>query len=146
MDRKGYDFLVQDELYYTFISSGKNGDIAKIVIFQELGNKIFNLVLADFDFDKETFSDTAVSNNGDLSKILATVLAIILDFFRSKQNACIIMEANSTPKNKLYNRMVKNYYSTLKSKLRILIETENGLEEYSIDKESNKFYLYTRQT
>lgn len=145
MDKKGYDFLVEEDFYYTFVSSGKKGDIAKIVVFQEMTQGNYNLVLADYDFEKDAFSDTIVSNNGDMPKIMSTVTQIILDFFRKFPESCVVLEANSIPKSRLYNRIVKNYYKTLQPQIQILVETQDSLEEYNLGQEHNKFYLYKRQ-
>ena len=65
---------------YKFISSGPNGNIVKILIFKRIFvDTLYNLALLDV-MDDGTLSDTHLSNNNDLRKILATIVEVIIDY------------------------------------------------------------------
>ena len=143
MDKQGYKYFNDFETYYTFVSRGKR-DIPKVVIFQEIGNDTFNLVLADYAIESDSISDTIISNNGDLPQIMATVMKIIVEFLNSKPSACVILQGNTSTKQKLYNRLITNYYQELKDIIEIKIPKGESLTEFVIGTSNEVFYIYKR--
>ncbi len=143
MNKEGYEYFNDYETYYTFVSRGKK-DIPKVVIFQQIEKDTFNLVLADYAIETDTVSDTIVSNNGDLAQIMATVMNIIIDFLNSKSSACVLLEGNTKIKQKLYNRLVTNYYQELKDVIEIKILQETSLVEFVLGTSNEVFYIYKR--
>jgi hypothetical protein len=77
MNKEGYTIFSQEPNLYSFVSSGKNGEIVKAVAFVELLPNTFNLALLDYDADTKSWSDLASTNNGDMPKVMTTVVAII---------------------------------------------------------------------
>jgi len=144
MKKEGYEYLTEGEVFYTFLSVGKK-EIPKIVYFQEIENKMYNLVLTDVDFLTNSLSDTANSNNGDLPKIMATVVHILFDFLNSNPVACVILEGNTASKQKLYNRLVTNNYEELRSHIHIKVLREKELVDYVIGEKANTFYIYKKE-
>lgn len=68
--------------FHEFYSEGPNGRIKKIVRFaciQEGSPSVYNLGFGDINM-AGTVDDTAVSNNEDRDKVLATVASTIVDF------------------------------------------------------------------
>lgn len=64
---------------YTFISTGKS-NIPKVVEFTSLKFKnLFNLCFGDILPDG-TIDDRVNSNNGDIARVLSTVIEIVIDF------------------------------------------------------------------
>jgi hypothetical protein len=143
MKKEGYEFISEKDLYYSFLSIGKK-EIPKIVIFQIIDENTYNLVLADFDFSTTKFSDTIVSNNGDLGKIMATVLKIILHFIDNHPDSRIILQGNTATKRQLYNRMLNNYYSELSAFIYVEVLIYKQLKEFEIGNKSDIFYIYGR--
>jgi hypothetical protein len=143
MNKEGYEYLREGEVFYTFLSIGKK-EIPKIVYFQEIESKMYNLVLTDVDFQTNSLSDTATSNNGDLPKIMATVVHILFAFLNSTPDACVILEGNTTSKQKLYNRLVSNNYEELNDLIDIKIPSKKGLVYYQIGDKANTFYIYQK--
>ncbi len=63
-----------------FSSTGPRGVIPKIVIFQRLSQPdSFNLFLSDYS-NNEIADDQHITNNGDMPKVMATVIHIIHEF------------------------------------------------------------------
>ncbi len=67
---------VKDFSAFRFTSIGKR-EIVKVVVFQKTKEKgVYNLAMGDL-IANETFSDTEISNNGDVRKVLTTVVNIV---------------------------------------------------------------------
>lgn len=141
MKNEGYDFEVNSSCAYTFISTGSNGNILKLIYFQEVSSNSFNLVLADRDELNDGWSDMVNSNNGDIAKIFKTVISCILLFLENNPEAVVYIEANSLIKNKLYNRIIKNYHLELTHQVSVW-GIKNG-KSYSIEigNEYESFYI-----
>lgn len=54
--------------------------------------------------------DKANSNNGDLVKVLATVIEILKDFTSQNPGVEIYFEGSTKERTKLYDRILKTYY------------------------------------
>ena len=144
MKKEGYEYLVEGDIFYTFLSVGKK-EIPKIIDFQKIKSKMYNLVLTDVDLQTNSLSDTATSNNGDLPKIMATVVQILFAFLNSNPDSCVILEGNTTRKQKLYNRLVANNYKELNDRIDIKIPSKKGLTDYLIGDKANTFYIYQKE-
>lgn len=127
---------------YTFISKGKKGVIVKIVEFTPTSVKnILNLGFGDLPADGSV-DDTANSNNGDIIKILATVISIIEDFTIEYPDIKIVFTGSTVRRTTLYRRILKMYYVGFKKGFIITALKDNGNETYSeilFDPESNIF-------
>ena len=144
MNKESYPIIENEEFFYTFISTGKNRNILKAVVFQTIEINEYNLVLADFDAQNSVWSDTSASNNGDVIKIITTVMDITSLFLNKQKLAKVFIQANSEPKNRVYNRIFKNYYREITLKYHIEGRNENGVEIYSIEKTYFSFYIYNK--
>lgn len=93
---------------YQFISKGTQGEITKIVAFEDIGNQLYNLVLLDYDTQTGILDDEKVSNNQDIAKIMATIFRIVSDFTDKSPENSLYIRANTETKRMLYNRIVSN--------------------------------------
>ena len=94
---------------YTFTSIGKK-KISKEVVFTHTGirnivNMGFGDVLPDGSID-----DKADSNNGDIVRVLATIVQILIDFTVKFPDAEIFFAGSTLDRTRLYARILKNYY------------------------------------
>jgi hypothetical protein len=109
MTRVGYPYENPAATRYTFTSSGRKR-IQKVVEFSDIGLKnTFNLAFGDLLPDG-TIDDRAVSNNGDIAKVLATVVSIIKDFTFSNPRASIVFRGSTGERMKWYARILTSYY------------------------------------
>ncbi len=68
---------------YYFESVGTKGTIKKGVYFQPKKNGFeYNMALGDVDILTDIPNFTTYSNNNDLTKVMATVFGIAIDFFK----------------------------------------------------------------
>ena len=128
-------------LLYTFIRGGKNGVIPKAIVFQEIDIELYNLALLDYDEQNKIWLDDSNTNNGDLSKVMATVAQTIVLFLDTYPTSSIYIEANSNSRNRLYHRIMTNY----RAEFELYFEIEasfNGIKEpFSIGKKYDNFYI-----
>ncbi len=118
---------------YTFFSIGKM-KIEKVVDFVSLGeNNIINLGFGDLRPDG-TVDDKVNSNNGDIVKVMATVVEILKHFTTNNPEAIIFFRGSTEERNQLYARILKTYYPTFSKDFILLAMIGN--------KEDNEVILF----
>ncbi len=110
MDKPFYNFTIANEaLRFEFMSIG-NTIIQKIVLYEHTDlDNMYNLTLSDVLFNRSTAANV-VSNNGDLPKVLATVVQTLFLFFEKYPLAVVAFAGNTPSRNRLY-RIVINQNS-----------------------------------
>jgi hypothetical protein len=112
MKEDTYPFDQKQSSRYTFTSIGKKA-ILKEVVFTHTGvrnivNMGFGDVLPDGSID-----DKANSNNGDIVRVLATIVQILIDFARKFPDLEIFFTGSTLERTRLYTRILKTYYALL---------------------------------
>ena len=119
---------------FKFVSSGPNGDITKLIIFSEFepARKIYNLALVDIISD-DKISDTTLSNNGDLRKILATVARAVTNYTEAFPDRSIYFKGSDEEgkRTAVYNAAIRKYF--------YLLEKQFLIEGYINEKVKEKF-------
>jgi hypothetical protein len=111
MNHTAYKYDIPVVNRYVFTSMGKKR-IEKVVEFSGIGLKdTFNLGFGDLLPDG-TIDDLANSNNGDIVKVLVTVIGIIRDFTTKNPHAHIIFTGSTKERTELYSRILRSYYSS----------------------------------
>lgn len=111
-----YTFAYEpDTEEYHFESIGSKGIIHKIVIFSMAVPEfnIFNLGLVDYNPETGSMSDTSVSDNDDLNKILATIFQISVDYTRRKPNHLVAFQGTTPPRNRLYRMAINHAFEDI---------------------------------
>jgi hypothetical protein len=127
---------------YFFVSVGKQ-KIAKVVDFVPLGIKnTVNLAFGDLLPDG-SIDDKAVSNNGDITKVLATVIEILRQFTESEPGTTIHFEGSTGYRTKLYTRILKNYYPLFSKEFNVvgIVKLNNEKKLVLFDVKSDVEYL-----
>ncbi len=108
MNQHPYAFKRHHVTRYTFTSVGKKR-IKKIVDFTMFGLKdTYNLAFGDLLPDG-SIDDKANSNNGDIVKVLSTVVAILKEFTSTRPEANIVFTGSTDLRMKLYTRILRTY-------------------------------------
>ncbi len=141
MKKEGYLLNRPTPLLYTFVSRGKNGVIPKAIALQEIDIQLYNLALLDYDEENKVWLDDSNTNNGDLSKIMATVAQTIVLFLDSNPTFCIYIEANSNSRNRLYHRIMTNYQAEFELYFNIEASINDKREPFDIGKKYDNFYI-----
>ncbi|TLU99391.1 DUF6934 family protein [Dyadobacter luticola] len=149
MNRPTYEFEQQaNPNVYTFTSVGVNGEIKKAVIISRIESisddpnaQFYNLAFGDLAdaTDYSTCNDDVRSNNGDMPKILATVVKVTMEFLTKNRTATLMFSGLIDEKSRLLGRNQRNilYHRAIDSnwfELSLLLEVYgiNGMdvEEY----------------
>ncbi len=102
----------------------------------------YNLALGDLLPDG-TIDDKSNSNNGDIVKVLSTVIAILKEFTFVRPEANIVFTGSTDHRMKLYTRILRTYHSLFAKefKIRAFIKVGNEYTEIDFDPYSNLEYL-----
>ena len=98
-------------------------------------------MLLDYVVESKTWTDDTRTNNGDLIKVMATVVHIIYTFLEEHIQATVFIEANTDSKSSLYNRIVTNYFQEFNQDFEILGKSKNKKESFTIGKKYESFYI-----
>lgn len=109
MNQPSYLFTRVSSERYVFISSGKQ-EIKNAVEFTASDRpNLYNIAFGD-QLTDGTIDDTVKSNNGDIVKVLATVVKILTAFIVEFPQATIVFVGSSNERTKLYGRILRTYY------------------------------------
>jgi hypothetical protein len=117
--------------------------IEKIVDLTTFGIKdTYNLAFGDLLPDG-SIDDKANSNNGDIVKVLSTVIAILKDFTSTRIQANIVFTGSTNLRMKLYTRILRTYYLSFIKEFQIKAFVKMGDDylEVDFDRHANIEYL-----
>lgn len=121
MRSEKYHFIKTEESHlYEFRSKGPNGVVPKIVLYDNRYFQpipIFNLAFGDYNPVTGGINDTAVSNNNDRQKILATVGATVLSFMEDRPNVVLYAEGSSAARNRLYRMGIRLIWEEIEKRM-----------------------------
>jgi hypothetical protein len=129
-----YSFTPEDAHRYIFTSVGKR-EIVKVVDFTSTTIKnLYSLSFGDLLSDG-SIDDTANSNNGDILKILTTVVQITKDFTAQFPDVIIVFAGSTDERTMLYARILKMYFEYFGKDFKItaFIKTKDFYEEVNFD-------------
>lgn len=103
MNLPKYPVFATDKMHtYGFYSEGPMGRIRKIILYEKIGDNLFNLGFGDWNEELSKANDSNRSNNGDRDKVLATVAFTVLDFTLQFPDALIVAEGSTPARTRLY--------------------------------------------
>lgn len=137
VDKNNYTLHSQNEGFtFYFVSNGIKGDVLKVVSYKLISDDLYNLGFGDFDFESGTVSDTSITDNGDLRKVISTVIQTIHHFFDQNPSKQIYIEGSTILRTQFYHRIIDRYFDDFGTKYQILgfkgkqYELFNKLSEY----------------
>ncbi|CAN5472316.1 hypothetical protein BH10BAC4_BH10BAC4_20400 [soil metagenome] len=92
-------------LDFEFESDGPNGKIKKVVRYSPQnanGHTYFNLAFGDWNEKTEGIDDSAISNNLDRDRILATVASTVLEFTNHFPDVPVYAQGSNPARTRLY--------------------------------------------
>lgn len=98
---------------YVFESIGKKGKILKVVKFFEIQENLYNLGFGDFDSFTNQVDDKVVSDNGDLIKVIATVISLTVKFLEENPTSLIFFEGSTPQRTQFYQWVINRYYEEM---------------------------------
>lgn len=142
MKQDAYSYERKSFERFVFSSIGKS-TIIKLVEFSTTRTPdLYNLGFGDLLPDG-TVDDKVKSNNGDIVKVLVTVVQIIRDFSAQYPNAKIVFVGSTQERTKLYTRIIKIYYEDFckEFKITVLIKVNQLYKEVNFNPNLNLSYL-----
>ena len=142
-----YEYTAEAELnIFEFESTGPKGKIIKLVQFTEMNIKgYYNLAFGDLDVQKREINDVIITNNGDATKILATVVSTVYAFTGKYSNAYIFATGSSEARTRLYRMGITNNLEELKNDFLVYgLKIDETFEEFIVGEDYLGF-LITRK-
>ncbi|SRR6266498_179000 len=142
MEQLPYLYKRNSTTRYTFISTGRR-QIKKVVDFTPLSKEnIFNMGFGDLQSDG-TIDDKANSNNGDIIKVLSTVIHILKDFTSQFPDIQVFFSGSTIERTRLYGRILKTYYASFRKEFVItgIILLKNTYTQIPFDPKAKQEYL-----
>jgi hypothetical protein len=105
---------INNKLIFYFESRNPFGEnpilkIATYALYYKHGATYYNLGFGDYDSENNEVSDTAVSDNGDMRKILATVVSTLKTFFQEKPYETVHIEGSDRVRKMYYHKLIVDY-------------------------------------
>jgi len=134
---------------YKFYSQGSKGRIEFRVIFQEADNqdnlRLYNLAFGTWDEDLFRINDSIELRNGDMDKILATVVYSAFDFLRKNPDAYIFAQGSTPARTRKYQMGITKFLSDVPSDFEILgLVADNIAESESLSHSWEEFQAGTK--
>jgi hypothetical protein len=127
---------------FEFVSEGKNGLIYKLVKYQPTNLKgLYNLAFGDKNIKSGVIDDTAISNNGDSEKVLATVVATVYAFTDKYPDVWIYATGSTKTRTRLYRIGISRFFDEISKDFEIFGELNNEWEEFKTNVEYNGFLV-----
>jgi len=100
--------------YFEFISVGSKGEILKAILFHqtEANPSFYNCILGDVKEDGR-IDAWVITNNGDMEKVLATVVAAAFVFSFQYPDCHIVLKGSNKIRTRLYRMAINVNYDTL---------------------------------
>ena len=139
---QSYPYTREFAYQYTFVSRGKER-IEKAVIFSLMPiANVYNIGFGDVKVNG-SIDDRIRTNNGDLIRVLGTVIQIVKTFLKEHPSATVFFVGSSPSRTALYRRILKTYYQAFSNDFIIsaFIGNENNPQETLFEPNSNQEYL-----
>lgn len=127
---------------FEFISEGPKGLIHKLIQFSPTNLKeLYNLSFGDRDHLTGQLNDTAISNNGDSEKVLATVVAAVYAFTDKYPDIWVYATGSTKSRTRLYRMGITKYLSAAKNDFEIYGERGEDWELFKKDRTYDGFLI-----
>jgi hypothetical protein len=125
--------------FFFFNSIGENGTIPKAILITHDSQNKWNLAFGDV-IDND-FSDSSISNNNDVAKVMGTVAKAAMDFLEKYPDRVILIRPVDLKRKRLYNVVFQRRHIELEEKFQILGKRKGRWSKYSSDLSYEKFQI-----
>lgn len=94
--------ISKDYKRYEFLSEGPKGKIKKVVLYQPMGEYLYNLSFGDWDETRQAINDSMRSNNNDRNKVVATVAFTVIEFIKHYPDVLVLAKGSTSSRTRLY--------------------------------------------
>jgi hypothetical protein len=119
----------KDNTFFLFESDGPQGKITKIIEFARIDDNIWNLGFGDWQ--KEGISDTVISNNQDIVKVMNTVAQTVYIFLNQYPDSIILIKPVDEKRSRLYNTIFQRHLKDIELSFDVKGYIKDVIEPYS---------------
>ena len=134
----------QNNLIFEFYSDGPKGKILKIVEYQPIGGKFYNLAFGDSIDGTKDFDDFVITNNHDTEKVLSTLSSTLYIFFKHYEGTIVIAEGSTLSRTRLYRKYLTIFLELIETEFTLFGEL-NGKTERFKKGVNYKFFLIRKK-
>jgi hypothetical protein len=120
----------QNNLIFEFFSEGPKGKILKIVEYQQISGRFYNLAFGDSIENSIDFDDFVRTNNDDVEKVLATVASTLYIFFEHYEGTIVIAEGSTHSRTRLYRKYMTLFLEFIEKEFILLGELDGKTERF----------------
>ena len=143
MINQHYSFSAKNQFTeYVFISKGKEKEVTKVVQFYLDNNGFWNLGFGDSQ-DGE-ISDSVITNNHDVVKVISTVAKIVYTFFEKYPDVFVLIKPVDKRRARLYNIVFQRHFEEIKPLFEITGIRGILFEPYSVEQNYDFFIIKLR--
>jgi hypothetical protein len=140
---------VDNKLIFYFESRnsfGKNPvlKVIRYVMFHKHGASYYNLGFGDYDPGNNQLSDTTISDNGDMRKILATVVSTLKIFFAENPDEIVHIDGSDHIRRAYYHKLIVDYSDLIETFYVVKGRSLGKIEPFQKGK-SYEFILISRR-
>lgn len=145
MDKPFYEFTILEDAYrYEFLSVGLK-IIPKVIIYQTTDlPDFYSLILADVlhDGSLDVYSE---SKNGDMEKVLSTVIQTILAFLAHNPEAKVAFSGSTPHRTRLYGIILSKEIEKIHKSLTVLGLSDEGLVPFERNQKYEGFVILKKK-
>lgn len=137
MSVSGYktERITNKDVVFIFESRNPQSEkvILKVIVYaliEKHGERYFNLGLGDYNETTGRPDDKVVSDNGDMRKVLRTVVSTLPDFFKQFPDATVHIIGSDEARNKYYQKLVKDYGAQISAEYQVQGRFLDRIEDF----------------
>jgi hypothetical protein len=94
------------------------------------GRKYYNLEFGDLNAKTKRINDLAVTDNGDMRKVLKTVASTLEIFFDDFPNKFVHIDGSNSVRRAYYHKLIRDYYTFITPLFHVRGHTKGKLEDF----------------
>jgi len=125
---------------FEFLSEGTKGQIQKVIQFEPMNiENLYNLAFGDKNLETGIIDDKVISDNGDIEKVLATVVAAVYAFADKYPDVWVYATGSTASRTRLYRMGINKYFKIVSEDFDIMGEYQNEWEWYHFGRDYQAF-------
>jgi hypothetical protein len=130
MRKPVYPYRRNNQTTYEFISVGRKAIVKNVEFAPTAIEGVINLGFGDL-LEDGTIDDETNSNNGDITRVMSTIINIIEDYTLACPHVKILFQGSTPERTRLYGRILKTYYKDFTCNFVITaLRTDTWVEEF----------------
>lgn len=130
MNSTPYSIKKEKDLIFSFISIGPKGRIEKLIKYETISDEFYNLGFGDRKGNSWLIDDKVMSDNGDIKKVIRTVIHTIPIFFSKYPFYGLLFSGSNKKRTRTYALIIERYLDEFTKEYNIFGGKEDIIEEF----------------